>query len=175
MMPHHHFGHDHPLRERLNALYFRVFSPAVYNSIIVFSLLLLLLSFVDSSVLLTSWYHWLEGVFTFLFIAEVALRLAVMKANFWESSINVVEASMCFFCLVVFSLLSVARHTTRVEHNALIFLRYAAQIFRIAGILHGAGASGAAASSTHFDVFQAGGAHLRQIDRDGGTYHGEVL
>jgi hypothetical protein len=83
---------------------------------------------------------------------------------------------MCFFCLVVFSLLSVARHSTRVEHNALVILRYAAQIFRIAGVLHGAGASGAAASSTHFDVFHAGGAaHLRQIDRDGGTYHGEVL
>lgn len=131
------------MRERLNGLYFAVFTPFTNRAVLVVSLFLIAISFTDRSSVATSWYHGIEGIVTMLFVSEVALRLYVMRNGFWESPINIGEAIMCFFCLLVFSVLSVAHHTTRLEHNSLIFLRYSAQLLRLRGLLYG----GAAGSS----------------------------
>lgn len=148
------------LRERLNNLYFIIFTPLMTRFVLVLSVLLLLASFWDRQTLGSHWFHWAEGVVTALFVGEVVLRLAVMRSGFWESPVNVMEAVMCLFCVVVFSVLSMAHHTTRLEHNALIFLRYSSQFLRLKGIITGRGVQGSAdvAMSNHMDIHQPGGA-----------------
>jgi len=156
--PHSSFHVQYDLRERLNALYYHIFNPTMNRLILVVSLLLVVASFVDIRLLQAHWYHVLEGAVTFVFTTEIALRLYVMKSGFWESSLNIVEAFLCVFCVVVFSVLSLAHHTTRLEHNALVFLRYSAQFLRLVGVLHGS-SSASVAHQTQINVFVGG--HVR--------------
>lgn len=145
------------LRERLNGVYYTVYTPLMNRLVLVVSLFLIFLSFIDRASVATTWYHAVEGIVTMLFIGEVVLRLLVMRNGFWESSINVAEAVMCFFCLLVFTILTFAHHTTRLEHNSLIFLRYSAQILRLKGLLtRGGGGSSDVAMGSNMDVHAPG-------------------
>lgn len=145
------------LREKLNGVYYSLYTPFVNRLVLVASIFLIAISFVDRASVATAWYHCLEGTVTLLFVGEVVLRLLVMRNGFWESSINVAEAVMCFFCLLVFSILTFAHHTTRLEHNSLIFLRYSAQLLRLKGLLtHGGAGSSDVALGSNIEVHAPG-------------------
>eukprot|EP00744_Colponema_vietnamica_P016619 GILI01023315.1.p1 GENE.GILI01023315.1~~GILI01023315.1.p1 ORF type:complete len:180 (-),score=10.64 GILI01023315.1:70-609(-) len=143
-------------RERLNTVYYAIFTPCMNNVIIVVSIFLLLVSFLHRSSLGDFWFHFTEGAITLLFTSEVIIRLLVMRSGFWDNAINVAEATACLFCVVVFSLLSFASHTTRMEHNLLILLRLAAQALRVVGVIKG-GSSASVAESSNFNVYAVGG------------------
>jgi hypothetical protein len=144
-------------RDRLNALYYRLFTPLTQASVLVFSVFLLLVALFHRGSLMHEWYHWCEGIITFLFVLEISLRLSVMRAGFWDTSMNLVEVMICFFCVAVFLLLSFAHHTTRMEHTVLVFLRFIAQLIRIVTAIRSGGSSTYIASTTTFSVYSAGG------------------
>lgn len=143
-------------RERLNAVYYAVFTPCMNNTIVGASILLLIISFIHRASLGEFWFHFVEGTITILFVAEVVIRLAVMRTGFWDNSMNIIEALACVFCVVVFSVLSFASHTTRMEHNALVILRLAAQLLRVVGVMKG-GSSASVAENSNFNVYAVGG------------------
>lgn len=143
-------------RERLNALYYALFTPCMNNTIICASVFLLLVSFLHRASLGSLWFHVLEGAITLLFVAEIVIRLLVMRTGFWDSTMNVVEALACVFCVAVFSVLSFASDTTRMEHNVLIMLRLAAQLMRVVGALK-SGSSASVAENSNFNVYAVGG------------------
>lgn len=123
-------------RDRLVYFYFSVFAS---RSFAIFSVstsaVLVMLSFFRAAVVHTWWFHALEGLVTLVFVGEVGLRFAVSKAAFCSNVFNLVEGAMCIFCIVVFGLISVTTNASAEEHDALIFLRYAAQLLRLAGLL----------------------------------------
>uniref|UniRef100_A0A7S1PQ28 Uncharacterized protein n=1 Tax=Neobodo designis TaxID=312471 RepID=A0A7S1PQ28_NEODS len=83
-----------------------------------------------------TWPYFLgEAALTFLFCAEVALRMSLMRAAFSASWINVVEAGMCAVCVLVFAAMCVTR-VNEAEHVAVVGLRLAAQAVRGAVYLH---------------------------------------
>ena len=139
-------------------MYYMLFTPLVNRLVLAASVFLLIYSFVDRAVLAAPWYHCIEGIVTLLFVSEIALRLSVMKSSFWESKTNIVEAAMCVVCVLIFFILHFAAYTTRLEHNALIVLRYSAQILRTVGLMKGGSSADVAQQST-FDVYGPGGAY----------------
>ncbi|PWU82860.1 hypothetical protein C4B63_513g3 [Trypanosoma cruzi] len=94
-----------PLREHLKNFYFLFFGSNFNRCIVVASLMLLLISFVSTASVSTLWYHVMEGILTFLFAGEIALRLAVMRSNFWESAYNISEVVACVLCITIFFIL----------------------------------------------------------------------
>ena len=123
----------------------------------VLSIFLLLVAVFHRASLMHEWYHWCEGIITFLFVLEIALRLSVMRASFWDTHTNFIEVAICVFCVAVFVLLSFAHHATRMEHTILVLLRFIAQAIRIITALRSGGSSTYIASSTTFSVYSAGG------------------
>lgn len=150
------------LRERLNTVYFQLYTPFVNNALVALSLLLLIVSFWDRSTLSSGWFHYCEGIVTFVFAFEIGLRLLVMRAGFCDSLMNVIEAASCVVCVLMFSVISLAHHNSRMEHNALIALRYSSQLLRLAGMLKKH--SSQSVSGADMEIFTAGG-HLK-IERD---------
>ena len=144
-------------RDRLNGLYYRIFTPLTQASVLVFSVFLLLVALFHRTSLTHDWYHWCEGIITLMFVLEISLRLSVMRAGFWDTHMNFVEVMICFFCVAVFFLLSFAHHATRMEHTALVLLRFIAQVIRIVTAVRSGGSSTYVASSTSFSVYSAGG------------------
>lgn len=153
--------HSHiTARDRLNQCYFAVFNTRTTTAVIATSILLLVTGIANPMVCATHWYHVTEGVVTTLFALEIILRLMVQKSSFWSSAYNLVEAGACCFCLLVFSIISIAPRSTRAEHQLLIVLRFVAQGLRVAGVLkHNSCLVGAGdgARSQALDVFIAGG------------------
>ncbi|KAG8345348.1 hypothetical protein TRVL_03816 [Trypanosoma vivax] len=99
------------------------------------SLTMLILSIINSSCVTTLFYHTAEGVITFLFALEIALRLTVMRGNFWESSLNIIEAVVCGVCVTIFLILHYTRQVSSLmEHQILILLRYVGQTLRVVGL-----------------------------------------
>lgn len=128
--------HKVSLRERLKSLYFLLFGPRFSRCIFAASVMLLVVSFFHSASVLTLWYHVVEGILTFLFVGEIALRLAVMRSNFWESAFNVTEVVACVVCLHIFFILHFfSWRSSRAEHQVLILLRYLGQVLRLAGVI----------------------------------------
>lgn len=83
-----------------------------------------------------TWPYFLgEAALTFLFCAEVVLRMSLMRASFTASWLNVVEAGMCAVCLLVFVVMCVTPET-EAEHAAVVGLRLLAQGVRGAVYLH---------------------------------------
>ncbi|EAN93630.1 hypothetical protein C3747_2g353 [Trypanosoma cruzi] len=125
-----------PLREHLKNFYFLFFGSNFNRCIVAASLMLLLISFVSTASVSTLWYHVMEGILTFLFAGEIALRLAVMRSNFWESAYNISEVVACVLCITIFFILHFSRQqSSRTEHQVLIILRYLGQLLRMIGVV----------------------------------------
>ena len=119
--------------DRLKMCYFRFFATTVFTVFFLsVSLMLLGMSLIWPRIVHSRWFHAAEGLVTIAFVAEVALRLLTMQATFWKSPVNVGEAALCIFCVVVFGALSVAETASAEEHDALLIFRYAAQLMRVA-------------------------------------------
>lgn len=119
-------------RERINRVYFYVFSRGANAILIGLSLLLLAISmFASSSVTQSLPYHFLEGVLTFLFVTEVVMRCLATNAPCWLSVWGAVEAFLCVACVVAFCAVSALRDPSREEHMVIVMLRLLAQGGRV--------------------------------------------
>ncbi|RNF26770.1 uncharacterized protein Tco025E_01005 [Trypanosoma conorhini] len=153
-----------PVRERLKNLYFLLFGSHFNRGIIAASLILLGVSCVSPASVTKLWYHTMEGVLTFLFAGEIALRLAVMRSNFWESAYNILDVVACVICITIFFVLHFSRQqSSRAEHQVLIVLRYLGQLLRMAGVV-AADTMTSASAENSIQLFAASSAKLSSTD-----------
>lgn len=128
---------DHPdalgtplltLRERVNVLYFSLFSRRTNLALVALSVVLLGLSlFASKSVTSSAAYHLAEGAMTVLFVAEVSMRWTATKHAVFASMWSLAEASLCVACVVAFGWATFAHHSNREEHVVIVLLRLVAQ------------------------------------------------
>jgi hypothetical protein len=118
------------------------------------TLFLVTVGFVQPSSTQTAWYHLIEGAILLIFFTEVGSRLYIARSHFWASKINVVEAGICALCAITFAAMVVAHHGgSSEEHEIVMGLRYVAQLLRISvfyksGWSAVAGAAGVAGGSS---------------------------
>jgi hypothetical protein len=100
--------------------------------VLVATLVLVAVAFLDPQSTQAVWYHFLEGTILVIFVTEVASRLYIARSHFWASKINAVEAGICGLCVVAFLAMTVAHHGgSREEHEVVMGLRYVAQLLRL--------------------------------------------
>ena len=120
------------LSEATHRFYFLLFTPAVQRSMCAISVIWIVWSFLQPKIVSTLFYLIVEVFLASFFIAEVAVRYSVQRTEWHESPVHIVgDFVTAAFCLVVLTLLLVAHHTTRAEHNMLILLRFVSQGLRL--------------------------------------------
>lgn len=118
--------------ELTHRFYFLIFTPSVQRSMCAISVVWIVWSFLQPKIVSTMFYLLVEVFLASFFIAEVAVRYSVQRTEWHESPVHIVgDFVTASFCLVVITLLLVAHHTTRAEHNMVVLLRFVSQGLRL--------------------------------------------
>jgi hypothetical protein len=126
-------GEDGPeWRDRYRQCFMNLPCRVFHTFVLVATLFLLAMSFLQSSSTQTMWYQSLEGVIILIFVTEVSSRLYIARSHFWVSKVNVIEAGICAVCVVTFAaMVGATQGGSREEHEVIMGMRYIAQLLRI--------------------------------------------
>jgi hypothetical protein len=133
------------LRDHYRQCFMSLPCGVFHTFVLVATFLLLAVSLLDGSLTQAGWYQGLEGVIIVIFATEVLSRWYIARSHFFVSRVNVIEAVICLVCVVTFVVMVVTSHLQpqerggrRREHEAVMGMRYLAQLLRI-GIFYKSG------------------------------------